>query len=88
MRDEVRVALMGAGQGLRTISTMVPGPAGMGLRLGAALIGGLVTALDKGETAESLLQKLTGEPLPDINEGASAQDEAIDRLIEERFGPQ
>ena len=78
-------ALVFAGAAMRATAGLVPGPAGAGIRLGAALVAGLVHALD-GKDAEELLAELTGKPLKDIIASAEAQDDHIDALMREKFG--
>lgn len=86
-RNDIAIlTLETTGRLMTIIGDVVPNDAASaGIRLGAALIGGIVEALSY-EDPEFLLEKLRNNPLPDIRETEKEQDEEIERYIKERFG--
>jgi hypothetical protein len=86
-RNEIAsLALETTGHLLTIVGSVVPNDkAAAGLRLGAALISGIVDALADNEPAE-ILAKLQSNPLPDIRDAEEEQDRKIEELLRERFG--
>jgi len=86
-RNEIaQLALDTTGRIITIVGDIVPHDGvATGLRLGAALIAGLVDAL-ADDDPDVILAKLKGDPLPDIRVSEKEQDEEIERLLRERFG--
>jgi len=85
-RVAARAALEMAGIVLTGIAPMIPHErAAAGVRLGAALIGGVGDALDQGRDAKELLEAIRQEPLSDMWDSADSQDAEIEAYIKRRF---
>jgi hypothetical protein len=82
--EVVKVSLDAGARILDILSTTIPVPGvGVGLRLGAGLLLGLVDALDDGADARELLNELTA--LPSLRGDIETQDDQIEAMLRERF---
>lgn len=85
--EVVKVSLDAGARILDILSTTIPVPGvGVGLRLGAGLLLGLVDALDGGADARALLVELQSKPLPSLRTSIEEQDAQVEDMLNRRFG--